>query len=96
MVLFSFKNEPAIIGHDDVYKTNIKGRRWAFVKYYNDVREILTIGFEHQCKYEDEWVYGVGYYQLCITKDWKFGYTSTYYDYNHKSFSLGPLHFNWA
>jgi hypothetical protein len=82
-----------VAGHDDKYKTGIKGRRWALLA--STWREGVEVGTQHQCRSDSKWHYGAGYYTVSLTRNWRVGYSEERYDGYHCGLSLGFLHINW-
>lgn len=90
MILFSFKEQGPIAGHDDELNTGILGRRWA-VSIEKWSVEIL-----HQCKYQEGWMPGLGYYTVGVDpRTLSFGHRKEWYDGMHNVLWIGPLYVNW-
>lgn len=104
MFLLTFKETGPIVGHDDLYKTGIAGRRWAVGTnkwLLEDGVIFYSLGITHQLKTKagEWWPSAVGYYNVNISfspRTWlTWGYSRIYYDGSHCSLHLGPIALAW-
>lgn len=90
MNIITTKSEGPIVGHDDVYKTNITGRRWALVLNW------FNISWERQIESDSKWRSAGEYFNAGVAATLKFGYYSIWYDGPHKVIWVGPFYFGWS
>ncbi len=70
----------------------IAGYRWALEV------GLFNVGIFHQylSVHNKEWYHGGRYYDVAITREWRWGREHLYYDGPHDGLSLGFLHINWS
>lgn len=92
MILFSFGKHNK--RHQYTPK-EISGWRWVFeIERWS---QGISIGFNSQYCWDGEWRQcKQGYYNISLTKHWKFGESHDYFDGPHCGFSIGFFHFNWS
>lgn len=96
MNLLTFKHEGPVAGHDDLYNTGILGRRWALMAHHNF--GLAYIGFERQLLHNgaSEWGGCLSYFLIGFQKKFRFGYSSDWYDGQHRIINLGWFFINWS